>query len=90
MVIMAPTLGGTNFLALGRIVGTFFGAGAAVAIWVRRSSLNAYRKLTHRAQSVFPENAVALPLMGALFSVPCFYVIVTRVRPPPPLCELVS
>ncbi|SCV69070.1 BQ2448_2090 [Microbotryum intermedium] len=26
----------------------------------------------------FPENAIALPLLGALVSVPCFYVIVTR------------
>ena len=34
MVIMAPTLGGTNFLALGRILGTFVGAGAAVTLWV--------------------------------------------------------
>lgn len=30
--------------------------------------------------TLFPENAVMLPLLGALVSIPCFYVIVTRVR----------
>lgn len=45
-------------------------------------------KLTYVAQTVFPENSVMLPIMGALFSVPCFYVVVTRVRLYPVLCDL--
>ncbi|KAK4053138.1 hypothetical protein OIV83_001873 [Microbotryomycetes sp. JL201] len=61
MVIMSQSIGQTNFLAFGRIVGTFAGAGAAVACY-----------------KAFPENAIVLPLLGALLSVPCFYVIVTR------------
>ncbi|KAM0792546.1 hypothetical protein ACM66B_005213 [Microbotryomycetes sp. NB124-2] len=61
MVVMSSTTGQTNFLAFGRIVGTFAGAAAAVACY-----------------KAFPENAVVLPLLGALLSVPCFYVIVTR------------
>lgn len=61
MVIMAPTLGGTNFLAMGRVLGTLAGALLAVASYL-----------------AFPENAIVLPLLGALVSVPCFYVIVTR------------
>ncbi|KAM0753945.1 hypothetical protein T439DRAFT_378053 [Meredithblackwellia eburnea MCA 4105] len=63
MVVMAPTIGATNFLALGRVIGTLVGAGAAVLFCI-----------------AFPKNAVALPLLGALFSVPCFYVIVTAPR----------
>jgi hypothetical protein len=29
--------------------------------------------------SLFPENAIVLPILGALFSIPCFWIIVTRV-----------
>lgn len=65
MVVMAPSLGQTNFLAAGRILGTLTGAAAAVAFY-----------------STFPDNPVALPLLGALVSVPCFYVIITRVTSP--------
>ncbi|SCZ97721.1 BZ3500_MvSof-1268-A1-R1_Chr4-3g07406 [Microbotryum saponariae] len=61
MVIMAPVVGGTNFLAFGRVLGTLAGGVLAVLCYVS-----------------FPENAIALPLLGALVSVPCFYVIVTR------------
>lgn len=61
MVIAAPSLGQTNFLAFGRIAGTAFGAAVALAFW-----------------TAFPENAVVLPLLGALFSAPCFYVAVSR------------
>ena len=28
----------------------------------------------------FPENAYVLPVLGAIFSTPCFYVAITRVR----------
>lgn len=63
MVIMAPALGATNFLAFGRVVGTAAGAVTAVACY-----------------EAFPENPVILPILGALFSAPCFYVAITRVR----------
>ncbi|KAL8290329.1 hypothetical protein RQP46_002587 [Phenoliferia psychrophenolica] len=61
MVVMAPTIGATNFLAFGRVVGTVAGAAAAVAFYL-----------------AFPGNPVMLPLLGAIFSIPCFYVIITR------------
>ncbi|BGP68500.1 hypothetical protein NBRC10513v2_001833 [Rhodotorula toruloides] len=61
MVIAAPSLGQTNFLAFGRIAGTAFGAAVALACW-----------------TAFPENALVLPVLGALFSAPCFYVAVSR------------
>ncbi|KDE08074.1 hypothetical protein MVLG_01774 [Microbotryum lychnidis-dioicae p1A1 Lamole] len=61
MVIMAPVVGGTNFLAFGRVLGTLAGGVLAVLCYIS-----------------FPENPIALPLLGALVSVPCFYVIVTR------------
>lgn len=62
VVVMQPSQGQTNFLALGRILGTLAGAGAAIV-----------------AYTLFPENAVILPIIGALVSAPCFYVIITRV-----------
>ncbi|KAJ8295574.1 putative membrane protein [Rhodotorula toruloides] len=61
MVIAAPSLGQTNFLAFGRIAGTAFGAAVALAFW-----------------TAFPENAIVLPILGALFSAPCFYIAVSR------------
>ncbi|BGP30214.1 hypothetical protein JCM10296v2_001966 [Rhodotorula toruloides] len=61
MVIAAPSLGQTNFLAFGRIAGTAFGAAVALAFW-----------------TAFPENALVLPILGALFSAPCFYIAVSR------------
>ncbi|GAA5842118.1 hypothetical protein JCM3766R1_000012 [Sporobolomyces carnicolor] len=61
VVIMAPSLGATNFLAAGRVLGTALGAGVAVLFY-----------------SAFPENAYILPVLGALFSVPNFYVAVTK------------
>ncbi|GAA5904128.1 uncharacterized protein JCM6883_002089 [Sporobolomyces salmoneus] len=61
VVIMAPSLGATNFLAAGRVLGTALGAGVAVAFY-----------------SAFPENAWVLPILGALFSGPNFYVAVTK------------
>ncbi|GJN88427.1 hypothetical protein Rhopal_001393-T1 [Rhodotorula paludigena] len=61
MVIMAPALGATNFLAFGRVVGTAAGAVTAVGCY-----------------EAFPENPVVLPILGALFSAPCFYVAITR------------
>lgn len=38
MVVMAPTLGQTNYLAFGRVLGTFFGAGIALGFYVRLGS----------------------------------------------------
>jgi len=64
MVIMAPALGATNFLAAGRVLGTALGAVVAVGCTL-----------------AFPENASILPVLGAVFSVPCFYVAITRVGP---------
>ncbi|GAA5882539.1 hypothetical protein JCM16303_002033 [Sporobolomyces ruberrimus] len=61
IVIMAPSLGATNFLAAGRVLGTALGAGVAVAFY-----------------SAFPENPYVLPILGALFSAPNFYVAVTK------------
>ncbi|GAA6011619.1 hypothetical protein JCM11491_004707 [Sporobolomyces phaffii] len=61
VVIMAPSLGATNFLAAGRVLGTVLGAGVAVAFY-----------------TAFPENALVLPLLGAIFSAPNFYVAVTK------------
>lgn len=62
MVIMAQSQGATNFLAFGRVVGTFAGGGVAILCYV-----------------LFPDNPIVLPLLGAIVSAPCFYVIVTRV-----------
>ncbi|GAA5911771.1 hypothetical protein JCM8208_005592 [Rhodotorula glutinis] len=61
IVVMAPALGATNFLAAGRVVGTALGALVAVACTL-----------------AFPENAYVLPILGAIFSAPCFYVAITR------------
>ncbi|GAA5929392.1 hypothetical protein JCM3775_002329 [Rhodotorula graminis] len=61
IVVMAPALGATNFLAAGRVVGTATGALVAVACTL-----------------AFPENAYVLPVLGAVFSAPCFYVAITR------------
>ncbi|GAA5989156.1 hypothetical protein JCM5350_005105 [Sporobolomyces pararoseus] len=61
IVIMAPSLGATNFLAAGRVLGTVLGAGVAVAFY-----------------TAFPENPFVLPILGAIFSAPNFYVAVTK------------
>ncbi|CEQ42719.1 SPOSA6832_04576, partial [Sporobolomyces salmonicolor] len=61
MVIMAPSTGSTNFLALMRVFGTALGAAVAVGFYLS-----------------FPENPYVLPLLGALFSAPCFFVAITR------------
>ncbi|GAA5931638.1 uncharacterized protein JCM15063_001523 [Sporobolomyces koalae] len=61
VVIMAPSLGATNFLAAGRVLGTALGAGVAVAFY-----------------AAFPENPLVLPVLGALFSAPNFYIAVTK------------
>ncbi|GAA5865956.1 hypothetical protein JCM8547_002896 [Rhodosporidiobolus lusitaniae] len=60
-VVSAPSMGDSNFLALGRVLGTALGAAVAVACY-----------------SAFPENQYVLPLLGALFSAPCFWVAITR------------
>ncbi|GAA6057794.1 hypothetical protein JCM3770_001043 [Rhodotorula araucariae] len=61
MVIVAPALGATNFLAAGRLLGTALGAVTAIACY-----------------ESFPENPYVLPVLGAIFSAPCFYVAITR------------
>ncbi|GAA5860560.1 hypothetical protein JCM3774_006207 [Rhodotorula dairenensis] len=61
MVIMAPALGATNFLALARIIGT--ACGAAVAL------------VTFKAFSQLP---LALTLMGASVSAPCFWLAIAQ------------
>ncbi|BGP38095.1 hypothetical protein JCM10449v2_002022 [Rhodotorula kratochvilovae] len=61
MVIMAPAMGATNFLAAGRILGTAIGAVTAIACY-----------------ESFPENPYVLPVLGAIFSAPCFHVAITR------------
>lgn len=62
MVISAQSLGATNFLAIGRVLGTGVGGGTAAL-----------------AYTLFPDNPFLLPLCGCIVSIPCFYVIVTRV-----------
>jgi len=82
MVIMSPSLGATNFLAFCRILGT---VSRFAPLRVSHTNLYVHTQVTGAATAVlcytlFPENAVVLPLLGALVSIPCFYVIVTRVR----------
>ncbi|KAI5117857.1 hypothetical protein M0805_007700 [Coniferiporia weirii] len=60
-VVIAPTIGATNFLSLHRVLGTLLGAVAAVATF-----------------SSFPENPIALSIIGFLYSIPCFYYIVSK------------
>ncbi|GAA5970105.1 hypothetical protein JCM11641_000271 [Rhodosporidiobolus odoratus] len=60
-VVCAPSIGDSNFLAFGRVLGTATGAAVAVACY-----------------SAFPENPYVLPLLGAVFSAPCFYIAITR------------
>ncbi|KZT10938.1 uncharacterized protein LAESUDRAFT_643293 [Laetiporus sulphureus 93-53] len=60
-VVISPTIGATNFLAMHRVLGTLLGATTAACIW-----------------TIFPENPYALSIFGFLFSIPCFYYIVSK------------
>ncbi|WAQ89456.1 hypothetical protein PtA15_11A144 [Puccinia triticina] len=61
MIVMASTLGQTNFLVITRMVGTLIGSGVALA-----------------AQYAFWQDPVVLPLLGFIFSLPCFWLIVSQ------------
>ncbi|KAH9818700.1 Fusaric acid resistance protein-like-domain-containing protein [Melampsora americana] len=61
VIVMASTLGQTNFLSVMRVIGTLLGSGFAIL-----------------AYHLFWENPVALPIIGFMFSLPCYWLIVTQ------------
>ncbi|KAG0151562.1 hypothetical protein CROQUDRAFT_36606 [Cronartium quercuum f. sp. fusiforme G11] len=61
VIVMAGTLGQTNFLVTMRILGTLLGSTVAIV-----------------AYHLFWENPVALPIIGFIFSLPCYWLIVTK------------
>ncbi|KAH9451208.1 hypothetical protein KEM48_010615 [Puccinia striiformis f. sp. tritici PST-130] len=61
MIVMASTLGQTNFLVITRMVGTMIGSGVAIL-----------------AQYAFWQDPLILPIIGFLFSIPCFWLIVCQ------------
>lgn len=61
MIVMAATLGQTNFLVVTRMLGTVIGSGVAIA-----------------AQYSFWQDPVALPIIGFIYSIPCFWLIVSQ------------
>ncbi|EGG02122.1 uncharacterized protein MELLADRAFT_91665 [Melampsora larici-populina 98AG31] len=61
VIVMASTLGQTNFLSVMRVVGTLLGSGFAIL-----------------AYHLFWENPVVLPIIGFIFSLPCYWLIVTQ------------